>query len=188
MQRLQLLALLTVALLTMSASCGKDDDKQDDPKPAELTLPLTVDFSSVNAAGKTSFTANGIDFTGAGLTSSSFTNGVPNCVASTNATIRQYSSSTVGTNSIQLAYSDFNCLIADVSRLPAIQKISVRMFDNGRPATQISLCDGTQVIGSSKTYSGANPTVTYTLNVGGKKASRFYITSSEANVYSITFE
>ena len=181
--RFQLLALVGLGLTSLVSSCAKkSDDQQPTPTPVALTLPLAVDLTAVRPAGKTSFTAGGIDFTGAGVPNSALSaNGLIPCVSATNPVMR-------GTNYVELSSLDFNCLIADVSRLPAMQKITVTMFDNGRPGTQLSLCDGSQVVASSKNYTGANPTVTYTLNVGGRTGSRFYIYSNEANIKTIAFE
>lgn len=174
-----ILVLLGLAV----SSCGKKEETPAaQPKAAALTLPLTVDFASVTAQGQKSLTVGGLDFTGAGVVSSDYnTNGFVQCLASTGSTMR-------GTGKVTIAYTDFNCLIADVSKLPAMQKITVTLFDNGRPSTQLVLCDGNSTIATSKTYTGANPTVVYTLPVGGKTASKLYIHSLEADVKSIVFE
>lgn len=180
-------ALLLCSLSLLSVTCNKDDKPTPDPSPTPspgLTLPITVDLKSIPSAnGKATFEAGGITFTGAGTTASDFENGKIKCIEANTTNIRH------GTGSgVILAYSDFSCLIADVSKLPAMQKITVKLFNNGGNGTQISLCDGNQVIAQTNEKIGTNPEVTYTLNVGGKTGSKFYVVSGEATVYSVTFE
>ncbi|MCB2409780.1 hypothetical protein [Hymenobacter lucidus] len=182
LSRLLILTALAGATMAGVTSCADDDKGIVPPMRVELRLPLTIDFAATSVQGNKNLTFNGLDFTGSAIVSSDFVNGVLQCPASTNATMRG------ATGKVQLANPDFNCLIADVSKMPAMQKITVKMLDNGRAATQLSLCDGTQVIATSTTYTGTTPEVTYTLAVDGKKASKFYIYSTEAEVKSIVFE
>lgn len=187
--------ILSLCMVSMAFSCGLlscDKGKNNNPgnnngNTAATTLPVNCDFTTASApTGATSIIVSGVTFTRRPasevyIAQWGSTEEWKECVESGNEPI----SLSVG------SYKGINpggVLIADVSKLPAINKVTVKMFDNGKPGTRLSLCDGSNIIADSKQNVGTNPDVTYTLNVGGKKGSKFYIYSLEAIVYSVRIE
>lgn len=187
--------IISLCIIAATLSCclvSCDKEKNSDPgngngsTPA-TTLPVNCDFTSASAPdGSTTLVVSGITFTRRPasevyIAQWGSTEEWQECVQTGNEPI----SLSVG------SYKGINpggVLIADVSNLPAINKVTVKMFDNGKPGTRLSLCDGNNIVAESKDNVGANPNVTYTLNIGGKKGSKLYIYSLEAIVYSVLIE
>jgi len=184
-------ALFGLFLMCNAFSCNKEKDQEPNNNNgngnAATTLPVNCDLTGSFPDNATSITAGGISFTRMEASDVYIaTWGNPDvewkeCVGSGSAKIYPNNGTYKG---ITLS----GVLIADVSNLPEIHKVTVKMFDNGKPGTRLSVCDGNSVIAASKDNTGENPEVTYTLNVGGKKASRLYIHSLEAIVYSVHIE
>lgn len=170
----QFLSTTVIIGLLIFTGCKKDSDDNSGNK-----LPGKINLKNVTlSSDKKSFKAAGITFSGA--------NGYidrkwQNCVSPDGATIRIYPND----GGIELDSPDFNTLIADVSNLPAINKVTVEFFNNCCP--NLSACDGNNVIATTTEASGIGNT-TITLNVGGKKASKISFQSMESIVYSITIE
>ncbi|MCG2613155.1 hypothetical protein LZZ85_02650 [Terrimonas sp. NA20] len=181
MQAKTILAVLFTATLVSAFKCSKDD------KDADYSLPKEISLKAISTSNNgTTFTASGITFTGSGRPNpnGSFT-GWLDCPASSNATIRYQTGEFGG---IELAYGDFCRIIADVSPLPAINKVTVTLFNNGGTTTELSVCDANGIIGKVNTGTGSGANQTYQLNVGGKKATKIVLSSVEAIIYSIKIE
>src|SRR5690606_38676517 len=155
----QFLSTTVIIGLLIFTGCKKNsDDNSGNKLPGKISLK-SVTLSSDNK----SFKATGITFNGA--------NGYidrkwQNCVSPDGAAIRINSNG----GGIELAYPDFNTLIADVSELPAIHKVTIEFFNNCCP--NLSACDGNDVIATTTEVSNDGDNATITLNLGGKKVSR----------------
>lgn len=176
MKLIKLTGIATLFLLTTAATCKKDNDN-----PKAVSLPVIVDFSNFPTSNTTSFTSNGVTFGGANARDNA--GNWIDC-ALTDGVGFSYDAQYGG---IGIWSPDFNSLIADVSKLPAIQKISVHLSDNCGTCTSISLCDGNNVIASIPS-SKMTPDTTLVLNVGGNKATSLHINSLEAIVKSVKIE
>lgn len=169
----RLLAATIIGLLVFAACEKKNDDKANDKLPGQINLK-NVTLS----ADKKSFKVGAVTFNGAnGYLNRSW----QNCVSPDGAEIRISDD-----GGIELAWADFNTLIADVSGLPAIHKVTVHFFNNCCP--NLSACDGNNVIATTTEASNTGENATITLNMDGKKASSISFQSMEAIVYSITIE
>jgi hypothetical protein len=81
-------------------------------------------------------------------------------------------------------------LIADVSGLPAINKVTVTLLNDltgSNVSTQVRLCDGSNIIAETPMNTGSG-NLTLTADVGSKKASKLYIYSGSSIVYSVLIE
>lgn len=187
--------IISLCIIAATLSCtlfSCDKEKGNDPgtgngNTTATTLPVNCDFTTASGPdGATTVVVSGVTFTRRPasevyIAQWGSTEEWQECVQSGNEPI----SLSVG------SYKGINpggVLIADVSNLPAINKVTVKMFDNGKPGTRLSLCDGSNILAESKDNVGANPDVTYSMNVGGKKGSRLYIYSLEAIIYSVNIE
>jgi hypothetical protein len=177
-----IIAILFTATIMSAFKCGKDNDRGVDN-----TLPKEINLKAISTSNNgTTFSVRGITFTGAGRPNpnGSF-NGWIDCPASSNATIRYQTGEFGG---IELAYGDFCRIIADVSLLPAINKVTVTLFNNGGTTTELSVCDASGIIGKVNTGTGSAANQIYQLDVGGKKATKIIMSSLEALIYSMTIE
>ncbi len=168
--------LLNAAIigLLIFTGCTKNDDKNGDNQ-----LPGEINLKNVTlATDKKSFKAGPVTFSGA---NGFVGGGWQNCVDPDGATI------IVDANGfIELASLDFNTLIADVSGLPAIHKVTVKFFNNCCP--NLSACDGNNVIANTTEASNDGDNATITLDLSGKKAKKILFQSMEAIVYSVKIE
>ena len=167
---------VVIMVLLIFAGCKKSNDDTAGDK-----LPGKIDLKNVTLSpDKKSFQAAGITFTGA---NGYIDRAWENCVSPDGAEIRVKHGSYDG---IELSSLNFNTLIADVSRLPAIHKVTVAFFNNCCP--NLSACDGNDVIATTTDVSNGGENATITLNIGGKKAGSISFQSLEAIVHSITIE
>lgn len=190
------ICLMAATMLCYSFSCNKDNDTPPDNNgnnnnngnPA-TTLPVSCNFSGASIPFATSAMVGGVSFSYTGQNNGTVFypgtvgyDSVKTCLpAGTDAFGTNGSSNYPGINISGV-------LIADVSNLPAINKVTVKLFRNAY--ITVNLCDGNGVVAEAKDGdgSGTNPEVTYTLNVGNKKGSKLYIYSREAIIYSIAIE
>ena len=169
----------------MFAACSGDDSEPTNNNNGggdEITVPIEFDFTGVAVPNNaTSIDLNGIEV----KTGNTYNMGnwidcaEPNNAVLENVTFNDEESA------IAIGTGNYNTLIADVSNLPAIQKVIITMATYTQ--TRISLCNGNEVIAESLTES-ADGLTTVTLNVGGFTADRLYIGCLEGGLYSIRVE
>ena len=169
--------VMNVLLLAVLVFAGCKKDKNDDNPPN--TLPGQINLKEVSlSSDKKSFKAGNITFKGSnGYIDRTW----QNCIEPDGAEIRKASN-----GGIELAYTDFNTLIADVNSLPAINKVTVRFFNNCCPT--LSACDANGVIATTTAASNSGDNATITLDLGGKKATKVSFQSMESILYSLTIE
>ena len=168
-------SILCLALFcVIGSSCEKNNDNDNE-------LPGQIDLSNVTLTNNNrNFVAQGITFSGAdGYDAGQW----QNCVNSDGAQIRLSSG---GYNGIELAYTDFNTLIADVSSLPAISRVTVRFFNNCCPT--LSVCGPNGVIASTQDASNQGADATIVLNFNQQQVDKISFQSLESIVQSITIE
>lgn len=173
---LALLICFSTMLLSF-LGCGKEDVTT----PTQGTLPGLIDLSNVTLSSDSkSFVAGGLTFKGTNGNSG----GVwTDCVNAGDGVIRKNTGSLGG---ISVSYSDFNTLVADASNLPAINKITVRFFNNCCPS--LSACDANGLIAKTDDASNIGDGAVLVLNLGNKKATKIVFQSLESIVYSIKIE
>lgn len=190
-KKIMAICLIASTMLCYSFSCNKDKDVPPDNSGSNnannnngnnpaTTLPISCNFAGASIPLASSAMIGGVSYT--------YTWQGPQ--GGNIAACSPSGTDSFGTN----GNSNFpginisGVLIADVSNLPEMHKVTVKMFDNGKPSTQLSICDGNTILAESKNYQGSNPEVTYTLDIDGKKAEKLYIRSSEAIIYSVHIE
>ncbi|MFN4314022.1 MAG: hypothetical protein ACK4E0_07010 [Chitinophagaceae bacterium] len=170
------LTLLLAILSVIVSSCEKDS-KSDNEVPGQIDL-TNVSLTNSNR----NFVAKGITFSGA----NGYDGGQwQNCVNPDGAQIRVNNTSG-GYNGIELAYTDFNTLIADVSDLPPISRVTVKFFNNCCPT--LSVCGPNGVIASTQNASNQGANATMVLNFDQQQVEKVSFQSLESIVASITIE
>ena len=158
------------------SGCEKDNGDDND-------LPGEISFTNVALSNNNrNFVAKGITFAGAdGYDGSQW----QSCVDPDGATIRVTGSGSTY-QGIEVAYSDFNTLIADVSDLPAISRVRVKFFNNCCP--RLSVCGNNGVVASTTEASNSGENATMTLTFSKQQIQKVTFQSLEAIVESISIE
>lgn len=187
MNRKKLLIVLLCLFIT-AISCSKnkvaEPGSNNSRRNIRDTLPLHFDFVEQPVPRTKLKTINGVDF--------SFSQSIYVFIGP--GTQEDIWRNCVGTGKDTIDASPYwkgirvdGVLIADISKLPEIHKITIEML-NGSSTTQISVCDGNNVIVDLRPREKEAALYTYTLDMGGKKGSKLYIYSMGVFVYSIHIE
>lgn len=178
------LLFFSVCTLLFTSCSGDDSDPINDNNGGNtISLPATFNFTGVAVPNNaTSFRVNGITV----KTGNTYGNGHWIDCAEPNNAVFENVAFNDEPSAIAIGTGSYNTLIADVSNIPAIQKIVIDMASYGM--TRISLCDGNNVIAENNIGESQNGRATVTLNVGGHTADRLYIGCLEGGLYSIRIE
>jgi len=179
------LLFFSVCSLMLAACSGDDSEPINNNGSDTITLPIEFDFTGIPVpSNATSIDLNGIEVM-SGNTYNHVT-GWADCAEPNNAVLENVIFNTNEQSAIALGTANYNTLIADVSNLPAIQRIIINMASFGM--TRISLCDGNEIIAENDLGESQSGLTTVTLNVGGHTADRLYIGCLEGGLYSIRIE
>lgn len=188
-KQLLLLAIIPIVCL----GCSKPDDtgtapKDDDPPTEEISLPYFTDFKdAVLKDDGAYFQSKGIRFSMGKLRDMSTLQWLDCVIHDGTITVSNISYN----NGLSISYSSPSQagVIANLSSLSNINKISVRIADNcGAPqCTRISTCDANGLV-AEVYHSAINHDTTLVLDIGNKKLSNFYIGYGEALIKSILIE
>lgn len=166
------------------SSCSSDGNEATN-NGNSIVLPIEFDFRDMTVPNNaTSVNLNGI-IVKAGNTYH-HTTGWLNCADSNNAVLENVIYNASEQSAIAIGTGNYNTLIADISNLSAIQKVTITMASYG--LSRISLCNGNEVIAENIMAESSSGLMTITLNVNNKKADRLYIGCLEGGLYSIRIE
>ncbi|WP_118973804.1 hypothetical protein [Taibaiella koreensis] len=180
-----------IALVACLFSCGKDNPAPDNNNNGNnnngnntaTTLPVNCDFSVLQPKAAIQ-NVNGVNYT--------YTLNIPGSILNPDGTWKPCVPT--GTDSFSTGSNFWHgtvihgVLIGDVSKLPAINKVTIKaQISQANQGTQIRLCDGNGIVAESAQNNQAD-TITEVLNVGGKKAEKLYYYVGEATVFSVLIE
>lgn len=172
---------IIAASIVLFSSCEKEKngnpDKNDTPV---ITLPVNCDLGTASIQnGSTSFSVSGVKFSGGNAYNAGQWQ---DCITASTS----FNESHRVSEGIILAYSDFNTLIADLSPLPAINKIAVRLSNNCGSCTRISVCDENGFV--KEVLVGRTDDTTVSMTIDNKELSALYVSCLEGAVYNVTIE
>lgn len=176
----RIIPIITASIVLLSSCEKEENDNPDNNNTPEVALPVTCDLGTASIQnGTTSFNVSGITFSGGNAYNAGQWQ---DCITASTS----FAENHWHDEGLILAYPEFNTLIANLSPLSEINKISVRLSNNCGSCTRISVCDANGFV--KEVLVGRTDDTTVTMTLDSKKLSALYVSCLEGAVYNVTIE